>query len=173
MSAGATGVNAILGISLTGGTTDNVSFNTVYLTGSTSGGASAINFSSTPTSVVLRNNIAYNTITPGGTAFTVALRSGSTTVAPGAAPTNLGSASNNNLYYASNVGNNKLYCDAAATINSYTTMAAYKAIAGLSPREQASVTENITASLANTATPASANYLHFTAGASTLAVMRR
>ena len=156
-SASATGANAILGVSLTGGTTVNASFNTIRLSGSTTGGASGISMTATPATVNLRNNIVYNTVAPGGVLYSVALRRASATL------TQIGASTNNNLYYASGTGLNQFYFDGTTP---YATLAAYKAIAGLAPREAASVEENVVFASTTGSDP---TFLHFTAGSTSLA----
>ncbi|MBK6990182.1 MAG: hypothetical protein IPH33_19135 [Bacteroidetes bacterium] len=157
-SASATGANAILGVSLTGGTTVNASFNTIRLSGSTTGGASGISMTATPATVNLRSNIVYNTITPGGgVLYSVALRRAA------AALTQIGASTNNNLYYATGAGSNAFYYDGTTP---YATLAAYKAIAGLAPREAASVEENVVFASTTGSDP---TFLHFTAGSTSLA----
>ena len=89
--------NPLVGINVSGGTTVNAFYNTVFLNGSSTGalfGSSAISVSTTPT-VNLRNNIFVNTSTANGTGLTVAYRRSTTTL------TSYASASNNNSFFSS------------------------------------------------------------------------
>ncbi|OYQ47197.1 beta strand repeat-containing protein, partial [Flavobacterium aurantiibacter] len=93
----ANAVNPLVGINVSGGTTVNAFYNTVFLNGSSTGalfGSSAISVSTTPT-VNLRNNIFVNTSTANGTGLTVAHRRSTTTL------TSYASASNNNSFFSS------------------------------------------------------------------------
>ncbi|MCK9422001.1 MAG: carboxypeptidase regulatory-like domain-containing protein [Bacteroidales bacterium] len=140
----------LAGINVTGGTTANIFYNTVYLNGTSTGalfGSSAIYASTTPT-LDLRNNILVNTSTPvGATGFTAAYRRSGTTL------TSYAATSNNNLFYAGIPGaNNLIYYDGT---NADQTLADYKA--RVSPRDNASVTENPTFL---STTGSSPNFLH-------------
>jgi len=142
--------NPLVGINITGGTTSNVYFNTVWLNGSSSGalfGASSISASTTP-ALTLRNNIFVNTSTPAGaTGYASAYRRSTTTL------TTYNAASNNNLFYAGTPGpNNLIFFDGT---NSDQTLAAYKT--RVSTRDAVSVTEN--PPFLST-TGSSANFLH-------------
>ncbi|MBK9464145.1 MAG: HYR domain-containing protein [Chitinophagaceae bacterium] len=146
----ANAANPLVGINITGSTTANVYFNTVWINGSSSGalfGASSISASTTP-ALTLRNNIFVNTSTPAGaTGFASAYRRSSTTL------TTYNAASNNNLFYAATPGpNNLIFFDGT---NSDQTLAAYKT--RVSTRDAASVTEN--PPFLST-TGSSANFLH-------------
>jgi len=90
--------NPLMGINISGGTTANVYFNTVYLNGSSTGalfGSSAISVSTSPT-VNLRNNIFVNNSSVNGAAFAAAYRRSSTTL------TSYAGTSNNNYFFSSN-----------------------------------------------------------------------
>lgn len=150
--------DAIRGISITSataGTTYNVYYNTIYINATSTGtnfGTSGV-FHTTGASgtgnLDLRNNIVANTSTAKGTGLTVAYRRSSTTL------TNYASTSNNNDFYAGTPGAaNLIYYDAT---NSLQTIAAYKALTGLSPRDQASFS---TSPNFLSTTGASANFLH-------------
>ena len=141
-------VDAIRGISITSTTaasTNNVYYNTVYLTGSggsnfgTSGIYHAASATSTTATLNLRNNIIVNNCTPSGTGLVVAYRRSAGTAGM---LTNYASTSNNNLFYAGAVG---AYIYHDGTSNA-ATMTAYKSgvfTAGtISPRDAASFTEN-------------------------------
>jgi len=113
---------AVTGISATGGTTVNVDFNTVYLDATSTGsgfGSTALNFGTSPTTLIARNNILYNASTSSGTGRTVAIRRSA------ANPTNYNNASNNNLIYAGAPGANNLIYLAGITAD--TTLNQFKA----------------------------------------------
>jgi hypothetical protein len=131
---------AVTGIQVAGGTTMNIYYNTVYVNASSSAGTtfgtSAFYVSSTAPTVTSINNIFVNTSTPGTTGgVTAAFRFVS-------APTNYSSSSNNNLYYAGTPSTtNLLYVEGSTTTtNGQQTITELKTY--LSPRDQASVTEN-------------------------------
>ncbi|MEO6596724.1 MAG: cadherin-like beta sandwich domain-containing protein, partial [Planctomycetota bacterium] len=139
----ANAANPLTGINISGGTTVNADFNTVYLTGTSSGalfGSSAISVSSTPT-VTLRDNIFVNNTTPVGTGLAAAHRRSSTTL------TTYGSASNNNDFFASTI-----YTDGT---NTDVGIGAYKT--RVASRDSASISEN--PPFLST-TGSSANFLH-------------
>ncbi len=141
--------NAINGISITGGITHNVHYNTVRINASSTGfdfGSTALYAENTVT-VNLRNNLLINTSTANGSAFTVAYRR--STIGLGS----YGSVSNNNLFYAGTPSAaNLIFSDAT---NFMQTLSAYKTF--VSPRDAASVTEN-TSFLSTSGS--SANFLH-------------
>ena len=98
----ATSINAVQGISLQGGSAVNLSYNTVYLTGTgattaaTTFGSSAMYYSTAVGSLVSKNNIFYNNCTAGPAGVVTAIRrSAVLTTTP-----NYSSESNNNIYYA-------------------------------------------------------------------------
>jgi len=143
--------DAIRGISITSTATSssqNVSFNTIYLNGTSSGtnfGSTGLfhttSTTATTASLSLRSNIIVNTSTPSGTGNTVAFRRSS-----GGANTlnNYNSASNNNLFYAGSPAANRLiYADGTSSAQ---LLSAYKSgvfTAGtIAPRDAASVTED-------------------------------
>lgn len=156
----ANGTNPLNGINLTGGTTLNISYNTVYLNAVSTGtlfGSSAISSNATPTSISLRNNIFINNSTPTGTAVVVAYRRSA------AALTNYASSSNSNLLYAGTPSTaTAIFYDGTAV---QQTLADFKTLVGPT-RDAASVTENST--FAST-TGSNSNFLHFNAATSTLA----
>lgn len=124
----ANAANPLVGINLTGGTTLNVDYNSVYLNTSSTGalfGSSALSASTTPT-LTLRNNNLVNTSTPSGSGLSVAYRRGSTTL------TSYAAASNNNNLFAP-----ALFHD---TVNTDTTLAAYRT--RVAPRDSVTVSEN-------------------------------
>ena len=127
------------------------------MSGTTSGGSSGVSATVTPGSVNLRNNIIYNGLNAGGTSLAVGFRRAAATF------TAFASTSNNNLYFTGGTATTPVYYDGTAA---QATLAAYKVLAGLAPREQASVFENAT--FAST-TGSASTFLHFTAGASTAA----
>jgi hypothetical protein len=128
--------NPLIGISLTGGTTNNVYFNTVYLNGTSTGtnfGSSALSSNGTPTTILLKNNIFIDKSTPAGTGFAVAYRRSAVAL------TNYSATSNNNLFYAGTPGTSRLiFYDGT---NSDQTLAAFKT--RVSTRETLSVTEDV------------------------------
>ncbi|WP_216679972.1 Ig-like domain-containing protein [Hymenobacter siberiensis] len=142
----ATGLLALSGITVSGGTTANVYFNTVYLAASSTGatfGTSGIYLNSTTTTLDLRNTIVDNKSTAAGTGgYTVALRRVSGTA--GTAPANLPTTTNNNLYYAGvPSATNLIYAEGTTTqTNAQQTLAAYKTFVGPT-RESNSVTEDV------------------------------
>ena len=149
----ASAANPINGISIINtGTTSatNVYYNTIYLSATSSGtnfGSSGIYHTASATATTatldLRNNIIDNLTTPKGTGYVVAYRrsAGTATML-----NNYDGTSNNNLFYAGTPGTYRLiYYDGTSSAQ---TLAAYTAgvfTAGtISPRDQASVTENPT-----------------------------
>ncbi|MBL7830124.1 MAG: hypothetical protein JNK41_03790, partial [Saprospiraceae bacterium] len=140
---------AVNGVYVAGGTILNLYYNTIYLSGTSSGanfGGNALYASTTPT-LTLRNNIFKNSITPTGSGVAVAHRRSSSTL------TTYANASNNNMFYAGTPGAaNLIYTDGTTpqqTIDAYKT--------AVNPRDGASVTEN---SNFLSLTGSSANYLH-------------
>ena len=127
------GSNQIIGINLSSGTTQNVYFNTIYLDGVSSGldfGTSGIYASTTPTTIVLKNNIVVNNCTPNGLGLTVALRRASASL------TQYDNSSNNNLFYAGTPGaSNLIYYDGTTP---YQTLGDFQTL--VAPRESASTT---------------------------------
>ncbi len=124
----------LAGIYISGGTTYNVDYNTIYLNTSSNGalfGSTAIYASTTPT-VTFRNNIFVNLSTSvGATGYTTAYRRSSTTL------TSYGANSNNNLFYAGlPCGSRLLFYDGTNLIQ---TLSAYKAL--VAPRDANSVSE--------------------------------
>jgi hypothetical protein len=152
----ANAANLLIGLNITGGTTINVFYNTVYLNGQSTGalfGSSAISVSTTPT-VTLRNNIFVNNSTANGAGFTVAYRRSGTALGT------YGATSNNNLFFASAPCTSSLiFYDGT---NSDQTLAAFKA--RVAARDAASVTED--PNFISTS-GASANFLHINTAIST------
>jgi hypothetical protein len=154
----ATGLTAVSGVQVAGGTTANLYFNTIYLnaTGGATFGTSGIYLSSTSATLDARNNLVVNKSTAAGTGgYTAALRRVSGTA--GTVPSNLATTTNTNLYYAGTPSaTNLIYVEGTTTAtNAQQTLAAYKAFAG--NRDQASVTEDV-AFLSTTGT--AATFLH-------------
>lgn len=149
----ATGLNAIRGIDITATITANVYFNTVYLNATSSStttfGSTCLMFSSSTTSLDLRNNILTNLSTPAqnganlsANGISAALRRSAGTAAT--VPTNYATTSNNNAYYVNPTAgtlNHATYVEGTATItNLQNTVANLKAF--MVNRDQASVEEN-------------------------------
>lgn len=165
--AGNSTTDLVRAISLTQTTVNsaaNVYFNTIYLNASSTG----TNFSTTgiyhtasatatTATLTLRNNSVTNTSTPKGTGNTVAYRRSANALG------NFASASNNNLFYAGTPGTTKLiFTDGT---NSDQTLANYKS--RVTPRETASVTEDLTAKFLST-TGSSSVFLHMNSTISSL-----
>jgi hypothetical protein len=146
--------NPVIGLNITGGTTVNAHYNTVYLNASSSGalfGSSALSASTTPT-LTLRNNIFYNASTTTGTGLAAAYRRSSTTL------TSYAAASNNNLFFGSTIFTDGTNTDA--------TLAAYKT--RVASRDNLSITENLTSSPTFLSTTCgNANFLHMSSSVST------
>lgn len=150
-ASAAASTDALRGISITStstSTTHNVSFNTIYLNGSSTGanfGSSGIfhttSATATTSALVLRNNIIVNTSTPAGTGLTVAFRRSS-----GAANTlaNYNSASNKNDFYAGTPGaSNLIYADGTSTAQTIAAFTGGAFTAGtVAPRDASSFSEN-------------------------------
>ena len=127
----ATSINAIHGISLQGGSTVNLSYNTVYLSGTgatttaTTFGSSAMYYSTAVGSLVSKNNIFYNTCIAGPAGVVAAIRrSAVLTTTP-----NYNSNSNNNIYYAGAVASGKylIYWDGTTGLTGKdSVLASYK-----------------------------------------------
>lgn len=154
----ANSADAIRGIAFTGttgSTSQNLSFNTIYLNASSTGtnfGTSGIyhTYSTTANAseLISRNNIVVNTSTASGNGVTAAFRRSSATNL-----NNYSATSNNNLYYAGSPSATQvIYYDGT---NSDQTVAAFKSRMGI--RDQASVSEN--AAFLSVA-GANANFLH-------------
>jgi hypothetical protein len=139
----ANAANPLIGLNVTGGTTVNAYFNTVYLAGSSSGalfGSSAVSVSTTPT-VTLADNAFVNASSTTGAGLAVAYRRSTATL------TTYGSASNNNDFFGSTT-----YTDGT---NTDVGIAAYKT--RVASRDSASFSEN--PPFLST-TGSSANFLH-------------
>lgn len=125
--------------STTATSTVEISYNTVYLNGSSTGtnfGTTALwattSATATSAALTLRNNIFVNTSTAAGTGFTSAYQRSSTALA------NYTDASNNNLFYAGTPGAaNLIFFDGT---NADQTLADFKT--RVAPKEAASVSEN-------------------------------
>ena len=155
----ASAVNPLIGINISGGTTVNVNYNTVFLNATSSGanfGSSAVFASATPI-VSLRNNIFINNSTPTGTGIAAAYRRSSTSL------TSYASTSNNNLFYAGTPSATTAIFYDGTTVQQ--TLANFKTLVGPT-RDAASVTENPT--FAST-TGSNANFLHFNPATPSLA----
>ncbi len=117
----------------------NISFNSVYLSASSTGANFAtaglyVTTSTTATTaaLTLKNNVIVNKSTPAGTGYTVAYQRSSTSL------TNFASASNNNLYYAGTPGATRLvFYDGT---NLAQGIGDYKAL--VAPAEGSSFTED-------------------------------
>ena len=129
----ATNNPAICGMYLTGGSTNNVFYNTVFLNAVGSGasfGSAAIYAGTAPTTF-LRNNIFVNVSVPGAGGYTVAYRRSSPAIGT------YSSTSNNNDFYAGTASpNNLIYYDGTTPI---PALADYKEY--VSPIDAASFTE--------------------------------
>lgn len=157
-ASASTNADALRGISITSTTatsTLNISFNTIYLNGSSSGtnfGTSGLfhtySVTATTASLVIKNNIIVNTSTATGTGVSTAFRRSSATDL-----NNYNSASNNNLFYAGTPSATSLiYYDGT---NSDLTLTAFKT--RVAARESNSITES--PNFLSTS-GASANFLH-------------
>lgn len=157
--------DVIRGINITSvaaSTTENVSFNTIYLNASSTGtnfGTSGIyataNATATTATLNLRSNLIVNNSTANGTGLTVAYRRSA--VALG----NYGAASDNNLYYAGTPSaNSVIFYDGT---NSDLTLAGFKT--RVAARDGDSKTEN--PPFLSTNGP-DANYLHINTTVQTL-----
>jgi trimeric autotransporter adhesin len=173
----ATNLNSIIGINASASSTYNIFYNTIRLDATSSSattfGNSCISFSSTASAFNLRNNILINSSTPAQNGLNVAsngiaacLRRSSGT--NGTVPANYAVTSNNNLYWCNptaGTNNHQTYVEGiATTTNAKNTVADLKVF--MVNRDQNSVEENST--FASTI-GANSNFLHFTAGSSTLA----
>ena len=131
----ASGVNAINGIYVAGGTSIGLYYNSVYLNATSPAatfGTSGIYANSTPT-VDLRDNNIVNVSTPvGAGGYTVAYRRSSATLT-----TYSGLSNNNNFYAGTPSATNLLFYDGT---NSSQTLAAFKSF--VAPRDGQSVSEN-------------------------------
>ncbi|MHC1774635.1 MAG: GEVED domain-containing protein [Lentimicrobium sp.] len=123
----ANAANPLVGVNVSGGSTANIYYNTVYLNGTSSGalfGSSAISASTSP-ALTLRNNVFINTSTSNGSGLSVAYRRSGSTLSTYA------TASNNNDFYAPAI----MYDGTTAyNLPSYKTLVA--------PRDAASISEN-------------------------------
>jgi hypothetical protein len=139
-NTGTTTTDHIRGINVTSTTassTQNISFNTIYL--NASGGAifstscvfHTTNATATTSALYLRNNILVNHSTASGVGVTSALRLSSTTL------TNYNAASNNNLLYVNSGATHFIFYDGT---NGDPDAAAFKS--RVAPRETSTVSEN-------------------------------
>jgi|GEM_PF-1594490 len=147
------GNSSINGISITSGAatlTYNVYYNTVYLSGTSTGvnfGSNAISVSTTPI-VLLRNNVFVNAMTSTGTGVSAAYRRSGTTL------TTYSSSSNNNDFFGA-----VIFTDGT---NTDTTLPAFKS--RVANRDNVSVTEN--PSFLSTSV-SSSNFLHLNTAVAT------
>ncbi len=157
----ASGTDVIRGISVTSTavtTTINVYYNTVYISATSSGtnfGSTGVyhvaNATTTTAALNLRNNSITNTSGARGTGLTVAYRRSTNTLG------NYASTSNNNLFFAGTPSaTNLIFTDGTTPEQTLTN---YKGLASLTPRDQASVTEDLSTKFLST-TGSSASYLH-------------
>ena len=146
----ANAANPINGLNITGGTTVNGYYNSVYLNATSVGalfGTSAVSVSTTPT-VTLRNNVFVNASSSTGAGLTVAYRRSTATL------TSYSNNSNNNDFFAGTPSaTNLIYYDGTTPVQ---TFPAYKTL--MVTRDQASFTENPPF---QSVTGSSANFLKF------------
>ena len=154
-ASAATNVNAINGINCGITATYNVSFNTVFLSATSSSattfGTSCISFSSSATAFNLRDNILTNLSTPSQNGMNVAINGVSACLrrssgTSGTVPANYATISNNNAFWcnpSAGTNNHSSYVEGTSTItnakNSVTDLKAF-----MVNRDQASVEENPT-----------------------------
>ncbi len=126
--------NAVIGLTVSAGTTHNINHNTIAVWGTSSVnnfGSSAVSVSSATPTVIFRNNIFSNNTTPTGTGFAVAYRRSA------AVSTNYSDSSNGNIFYAGNLTGRKcIYYDGT---NADSSLSAYKT--RMATRDQASLYE--------------------------------
>ena len=129
----ATNNPAICGMYLTGGTANNVYYNTVFLNATSTGatfGSAAVYAGITPVTT-LRNNLFINTSVPGASGFTVAYRRSATGIG------SYNTLSNNNDFYAGTPGaNNLIFYDGTTAYQSFSDFQSY-----VTPADAASFTE--------------------------------
>ncbi|MEI6019825.1 MAG: T9SS type A sorting domain-containing protein [Bacteroidota bacterium] len=135
-----TNANAVSGIYISQSSQDNlnISYNTINLSGTSSGlgfGSSGI-YGSTTYSYNLRNNIIVNNQVPTGAGVCAAHKRSSTTIG-----TYLANSNNNLLYAGTPSPSTPIYYDGTT---SYSTIAAYKTYLSSTGQESLSVTENPT-----------------------------
>lgn len=170
----AASTDALRGISITSTTTSstrNISFNTIYLNGSSTGanfGSSGIyhviNTTATTSSLVLNNNNIVNVSTPAGTGLTVVYRRS------GGAASNLanyaGTSNKNNFYTDTLSANRFIYHDGTSSAVGFTPYKNGVFTAGtIAPRDAQSFSENPTFL---STTGSSSNFLHISPLVSTL-----
>lgn len=168
----ATGLNAIIGINASATATYNMFYNSVYLNATSSSvttfGNTCVNFSSTATTLNLRNNLLYNNSVPAQNGSNAAangiaacLRRSAGTAAT--VPANYNVASNNNVFWAnptSGTNNHMTYVEGTVTItNPQNTVASMKAF--MVNRDQASNEENVAF---QSTTVTSADFLKYNTG---------
>ena len=161
-ASASTNADGVRGISLTStstSTTQNIYYNTINLTGTSSGatfGSSGIfhtaSTTSTTSALDLRNNNIINLMTPKGSALAVAYRRNTTDNA------NYSTNSNNNNFF----GTSGLFTNGTNTI---TDLASYKSY--MSTRDQAS--QNVNPTFLSTS-GASSNFLKIDPNASTIGI---
>jgi trimeric autotransporter adhesin len=164
----ATGLEAIRGISVTSSAAVTVYHNTVNLdattTSTTTFGTSAFSFSTSPSSVDVRNNILKNNSTPAQEGLNVATNGMSVAIrrstgTAGTVPANYAATSNNNLIFTNSgagTNNHVAYAEGLATVtNIQNTVANLKTF--MVNRDQASGEEDVTFI---STTGSSADFLH-------------
>ncbi|NVO21152.1 MAG: hypothetical protein HXX13_15725 [Bacteroidetes bacterium] len=128
----ATASPAICGLYLTGGSTNNAYFNTIYLNATSTGatfGSAAI-YAGTTATVDMRDNIAVNISVPGNSGLTVSYRRADNNLSTYA------NGSNNNDFYSGTPGpKNLIYFDGTPYVN----LADLQAL--VSPRDNVSFSE--------------------------------
>jgi hypothetical protein len=152
-ASAATGLNAINGINASATATYNVYYNSIYLNATSSSGTtfgnSCITFSSTATTLNLRNNVLVNLSTPAQNGSNVATNGIAaclrrSTGSAGVVPTNYNTSSNNNAFWSNptaGTNNHLTYAEGTGTVtNPQNTVANLKAF--MLTRDQASVAEN-------------------------------
>lgn len=141
--------NALNGITVAGGSQVNLYYNTVYLTGTSTGSnfnANAL-FAASSVNLSLRNNILINDCNPTGTGMATAYRRSTSSLST------FSSTSNNNVFYAGIPASNHVVFHDGST--AYITLPSYQAL--VAPRDNASFFEKTP--FINT-TGNSINFLH-------------
>ncbi len=137
----ANGLNAVNGINISGGSTMNIYYNTIYINTSSSAstfGSSALYVSNNSVNLILKDNILINSSTPGASGgYTAAFRYENQ---PG---TNYSASSNYNLFFAGTASPvNLLYGESsnASAVNGQETLSGLRTY--LLGRDQFSITES-------------------------------
>jgi hypothetical protein len=129
---------SITGLNLYSGTNVNLFYNTVYLNAVSSGttfGSYCI-YAKTTYNLDMRNNILVNLSTANGSANTCVYYREGTNL------TTYSANSNNNCFYAGIPGTKNLIFFDGSSSNRCSTIAQYKSLTGLAPRDAASFSEN-------------------------------